>query len=169
MVPPDEYKEYHENVLQSHRHKQLNTQLQVQYNRVHWGARRGNLVTHNARKPFGWGAFSASSLSKTEHYSPAVGWDVLYVRCLFIRPWCSLFYSIRIRDIDITRRRHHNTGSLLHEVPASDPPHSMAYIYVTVSSPPMHTALTDDVTLCICGKDVASHSSPAGTETADRM
>jgi len=124
MVPPDEYKEYHENVLQSHRHKQLNTQLQVQYNRVHWGARRGNMVTHNARKPFGWGAFSASSLSKTEHYSPAVGWDVLYVRCLFIRPWCSLFYSIRIRDIDITRRRHHNTGSLLHEVPASDPPHS---------------------------------------------
>ena len=27
-VPPDEYTEYHENVLQSYRHKQLNTQLQ---------------------------------------------------------------------------------------------------------------------------------------------
>ena len=35
--------------------------------------------------------------SKTEHYSPAVGWDILYVKYLFIRPWCSLFYSIRIR------------------------------------------------------------------------
>jgi len=27
-MPPDEYTEYHENVLQSYRHKQLNTQLQ---------------------------------------------------------------------------------------------------------------------------------------------
>jgi len=39
--------------------------LQVQYNRVYWGARRGNLVTHNARKQFGWGAYSAPSLSKS--------------------------------------------------------------------------------------------------------
>jgi len=29
-VPPDEYTEYHENVLQSYRHKQLNTQLTCQ-------------------------------------------------------------------------------------------------------------------------------------------
>jgi len=28
-VPPDEYTEYNENVLQSYGHKQLNTQLQV--------------------------------------------------------------------------------------------------------------------------------------------
>jgi len=27
-VPPDEYTEYHGNLLQSYRHKQLNTQLQ---------------------------------------------------------------------------------------------------------------------------------------------
>jgi len=28
-----------------------------------------------------------------------------------------------------TCRRHHNTGSCSHEVPASDHPHSMAYVY----------------------------------------
>jgi len=69
---------YHQNVLQSPRHKQLNTQLHVPYNRVYWGARRGNLAAHNARKPFGAPnpaeeAHSAPKPSKnTEHYSSAV-------------------------------------------------------------------------------------------------
>ena len=49
--PPPQYARcpqmYHQNVLQSPRHKQLNTQLHVPYNRVYWGARRGNLAAHN--------------------------------------------------------------------------------------------------------------------------
>jgi len=40
---------YHENVLQSYRHKQLNTQLQ-EYTEV--SCRRGNLVAQNTRKTF---------------------------------------------------------------------------------------------------------------------
>jgi len=73
-VSPDEYTDYHENVLQSHRHKQLNTQLQVKYNRVYWGARRGNLAAQNARKPFGGRGCALDPLGSLERYPRLASW-----------------------------------------------------------------------------------------------